>query len=71
MVNDKDSDSILSLLPHSANYYFTRADIPRALDPDILRKKALGYSLKEILITLLLRHIMQLLVVLTGKILFL
>ncbi|HDZ40616.1 MAG TPA: bifunctional folylpolyglutamate synthase/dihydrofolate synthase [Bacteroidetes bacterium] len=46
MVNDKDSDSILSLLPHSANYYFTRADIPRALDPDILRKKALGYSLE-------------------------
>ncbi|MDT8401051.1 MAG: folylpolyglutamate synthase/dihydrofolate synthase family protein [Bacteroidales bacterium] len=46
MVNDKDADSILSLLPRNADYYFTKADIPRALDQELLRGKALEYSLK-------------------------
>lgn len=36
-VNDKDISSILSLLPRDAVYYFTRASVPRALDPETLR----------------------------------
>jgi dihydrofolate synthase/folylpolyglutamate synthase len=37
MVNDKDSGIVLSLLPKNATYYFTKADIPRALDPLLLK----------------------------------
>lgn len=40
MVNDKDPESILKILPKEANYYFTKASIPRALDPHILAEKA-------------------------------
>jgi len=46
LVNDKDIGSILSLLPVFAVYYFTRADIPRALNQDILMAEAAKYSLK-------------------------
>jgi dihydrofolate synthase/folylpolyglutamate synthase len=46
MVNDKDINAILGLLPTDAEYYFTRAGIPRALDKDILRTEAAMYSLK-------------------------
>ncbi|MEA1886837.1 MAG: folylpolyglutamate synthase/dihydrofolate synthase family protein [Bacteroidota bacterium] len=46
MVNDKDVDSILGLFPDDAEYYFTRASIPRALDHEILRGKAIQYSLR-------------------------
>ncbi len=46
VVNDKDLDKILSLLPDSANYYFTRADIPRALDERELARVAERYNLK-------------------------
>jgi len=46
MVNDKDRSAILGLLPADAEYYFTRAGIPRALDQDILRTEAEMYSLK-------------------------
>lgn len=35
-VNDKDINSILTLLPRDAVYYFTRASVPRALDPQLL-----------------------------------
>ena len=31
MVNDKDAGEILALLPPTGNYYFVRADIPRAM----------------------------------------
>ena len=31
---------ILKLLPKNASYYFTRANIPRALDENVLAKKA-------------------------------
>ena len=31
MVKDKDVSGVLSLLPAQAHYYFTRAQIPRAL----------------------------------------
>jgi len=40
MVNDKDIDKMLSLLPEEAVYYFTKASIPRALTENILKEKA-------------------------------
>ena len=46
MVKDKEIDKVLSLLPHSANYYFTQAHIPRALPAEILKEKAAEYNLK-------------------------
>ncbi len=45
-VSDKDISGILSLFPARARYYFTRADIPRAMDQEMLMKKAADYSLK-------------------------
>ena len=45
-VNDKDVESILSLLPKDAEYYFCKASIQRALDENILKEKASKYSLK-------------------------
>jgi dihydrofolate synthase / folylpolyglutamate synthase len=46
MVKDKEVDKVLSLLPHSAHYYFTQAHIPRALAADILKAKAEQFNLK-------------------------
>jgi dihydrofolate synthase/folylpolyglutamate synthase len=46
MVNDKDSDSILSLLPTDAVYYFTKAQVERALNEKILKEKAASFQLK-------------------------
>jgi dihydrofolate synthase/folylpolyglutamate synthase len=46
LVNDKDADSILKLLPADAVYYFCKANIPRGLDADELRKKANAFGLK-------------------------
>ena len=40
VVNDKDIDGILQLLPKEAEYYFCKADIPRGLSVDILADKA-------------------------------
>jgi dihydrofolate synthase/folylpolyglutamate synthase len=40
MVNDKEVDHILEMLPKDAVYYFCKADIPRGLDQDELRIKA-------------------------------
>jgi dihydrofolate synthase/folylpolyglutamate synthase len=40
MVKDKEIDTVLSLLPHSANYYFTQAHIPRALPAETLKEQA-------------------------------
>lgn len=45
VVNDKDIESMLSLLPEQAEYYFCKADIPRGLDPGILKEKAKVFSL--------------------------
>jgi len=39
-VSDKDISSILPLFPAEANYYFTKASVPRALDEKILMEKA-------------------------------
>jgi len=44
-VNDKSLDQILTLLPKNAEYYFTKADIPRALDEHELEKQALSKGL--------------------------
>jgi dihydrofolate synthase/folylpolyglutamate synthase len=46
IVKDKDADKILSLLPKNADYYFTRAQIPRALPENELAAKAKVYHLK-------------------------
>ena len=45
MVNDKDQDKVLELLPTNAHYYFTKADIPRAISPEELSGKANKYGL--------------------------
>ena len=46
MVNDKDIDSVLQLLPRGAEYYFCKADIPRGLDANILAEKAFDMGLR-------------------------
>ena len=40
MVNDKDLDTILPLFPIDAIYYFSKADIPRGLNAQVLQKEA-------------------------------
>jgi dihydrofolate synthase/folylpolyglutamate synthase len=40
VVKDKDIQKIMSLLPVEAQYYFTHAAIPRALNASILQKSA-------------------------------
>jgi len=40
VVKDKELEKILALLPRLADYYFTRADIPRAMDAVLLKEKA-------------------------------
>lgn len=40
MVNDKDISSVLALLPKNAVYYFTNANIERALSADNLKSQA-------------------------------
>ncbi|WP_340153513.1 folylpolyglutamate synthase/dihydrofolate synthase family protein [uncultured Marivirga sp.] len=44
-VNDKKLDEILELLPKNAIYYFTQANIPRALDSKKLKKIAQDFGL--------------------------
>lgn len=45
MVKDKDADAVLELLPKEANYYFTQAHIPRALEAHVLQSKASEFFL--------------------------
>ncbi len=45
MVNDKSIDSVLSMMPVNATYYFTKASIPRALSELELQKKASNFGL--------------------------
>lgn len=45
MVNDKEIDAMLRLLPATANYYFTQAKIPRALPSETLMNKAQRHGL--------------------------
>jgi dihydrofolate synthase / folylpolyglutamate synthase len=46
MVKDKDVDRTLQLLPHYAYYYFTKAQIPRALPEEELAAKARAAGLE-------------------------
>lgn len=46
MVNDKDIDTILPLLPKEANYYFTPSSVPRTMDAKVLLKEAGRYGLR-------------------------
>jgi dihydrofolate synthase/folylpolyglutamate synthase len=45
IVKDKDADAVLRILPSNAIYYFTQAQIPRALDAGTLKEKAGTYGL--------------------------
>lgn len=45
MVRDKEIDNILHILPKEAAYYFTKAQIPRALPENELQAKARRYKL--------------------------
>ena len=45
MVNDKDVDSVLHILPKDAIYYFCKASIPRAMDEHVLAEKAAAHHL--------------------------
>lgn len=46
MVNDKDIEGVLNLLPQEASYYFTQAAIPRAMDAELLKQKAKSAGLE-------------------------
>lgn len=46
MVKDKEVEKVLTLLPKEANYYFTRAHIPRSLPENELASKAATLQLK-------------------------
>ena len=46
VVSDKDAGRMLSLLPDTAEFYFTRADIPRAMDERELARIAGNFNLK-------------------------
>ncbi len=46
IMNDKNIEELLPLLPVNARYYFTNADVPRALDAQTLKDKAQNYNLR-------------------------
>lgn len=46
VVDDKNLDAILRIMPSEARYYFTRASIPRALDEVKLQSVASSFGLK-------------------------
>jgi dihydrofolate synthase/folylpolyglutamate synthase len=46
MVKDKEVEKVLDLLPKQATYYFTQAQIPRALDAESLKEKAFQSGLR-------------------------
>lgn len=46
MVDDKDIDGVLELLPQQATYYFTKADNHRAFNEKVLQTKACRHGLK-------------------------
>ena len=46
MVGDKDQSKVLQLFPKDAQYYFSQASIPRAMDKDKLSSAAQKYDLK-------------------------
>lgn len=46
MVKDKEIEKVLALLPKDADYYFTKAHIPRALPETDLQKRAAVFQLE-------------------------
>lgn len=46
MVKDKEIDKVLKLLPTDASYYFTKAQIPRALNESDLMQKGVNVGLR-------------------------
>jgi dihydrofolate synthase/folylpolyglutamate synthase len=46
VVSDKPLSPVLELLPKNATYYFTRAEIPRALQPEVLQQEAARFGLR-------------------------
>ncbi|HCM19497.1 MAG TPA: dihydrofolate synthase, partial [Porphyromonadaceae bacterium] len=46
MVNDKDINAVLALLPKDAVYYFTRASVERAMDEKTLATQAAAFGLQ-------------------------
>ncbi|MGQ1908474.1 bifunctional folylpolyglutamate synthase/dihydrofolate synthase [Marinifilum sp. RC60d5] len=45
MVDDKNTEEVLSMMPKNAVYYFTKADIPRALDEKVLKLQGAKFNL--------------------------
>ncbi len=46
IAKDKEPEKILPLFPKLANYYFTKANIPRAMNAEILKQKAGLFELR-------------------------
>ena len=46
MVNDKDINGVLTLLPTDATYYFTQASVKRALPAEEMKKQASAHGLQ-------------------------
>jgi len=46
MVNDKDIETVLKMLPKDAEYYFTNAKIPRAMPAATLAERAINVGLQ-------------------------
>ncbi len=46
MVNDKDTEGVISLLPKNANYYFTQPSGERAMNVEVFEAIASKYNLK-------------------------
>ncbi len=46
MVNDKEIDEVLAIMPKEATYYFTQASIHRALPAEEMQTKAAKYGLR-------------------------
>jgi dihydrofolate synthase/folylpolyglutamate synthase len=49
-VSDKDIDGILKLFPKKANYIFCQSNTPRALDAEVLQRRANNFLLSGIVI---------------------
>ncbi|XCF06167.1 folylpolyglutamate synthase/dihydrofolate synthase family protein [Tamlana crocina] len=45
VVNDKDLNSIVDLLPRNATYYFCKPDIPRGLEAEVLKERFMPFGL--------------------------
>ncbi len=46
VVNDKDLSTVLPLFPKEAKFYFSKPDVPRGLEAELLKAEALKYGLR-------------------------